>query len=138
MTIDNVLARLEKVKRTGSGTYIACCPSHEDKNPSLSIRDLPDGRILIHCFAGCDIYSILASIDMEIDALFPERLGEFKKQKRPFPAADVLRGVGFECLVVASSAIKMLSGEVFTTSDRERLVLSVGRIQAAINVAGIS
>ena len=75
MTIDNVLARLEKVKRTGNGTYIACCPSHEDKNPSLSIRDLPDGRILIHCFAGCDVYSILASIGIEIDALFPERLG---------------------------------------------------------------
>jgi hypothetical protein len=138
MTIDNVLARLEKVKRTGNGTYIACCPSHEDKNPSLSIRDLPDGRILIHCFAGCDVYSILASIGIEIDALFPERLGEFKKQTRPFPTTDVLRAIGFECLVVASSAVKMLSGEVFTASDRERLVLSVGRIQAAINVAGLS
>ena len=50
----------------------------------------------------------------------------------------MLRAIGFECLVVASSAVKMLSGEVFTASDRERLVLSVGRIQAAINVAGLS
>jgi len=138
MTIDNLLTRLEKVKQTGKETYISCCPSHEDKNPSLSIRHLADDRILIHCFAGCDIYSILNSIDMEIDALFPERLGDFKKQKRPFPAADVLRAVGFECLVVTSSALKMLSGEVFTVSDRQRLVLSVGRIQAAINVAGVS
>ena len=138
MTINNVIARLEKVKRTGRESYIACCPSHEDNHPSLSIRDLPDGRILIHCFAGCNANSVLTSIGLDMSALFPKQIGEFKKQTRPFPAADVLRAIGFECLVVASSAAKMLSGEVFTPSDRGRLILSVGRIQAAINAAGLA
>jgi hypothetical protein len=138
MTIDNVLARLEKVKRTGKDRYIACCPSHNDKNPSLSLRDLPDGRILIHCFAGCDLNSILYSIDLDMNALFPNRLGEFKRERHPFPAADVLTVVGFECLVVASSALKILGGEIFTPTDRERLIISVGRIQSAINTSGIA
>jgi len=137
MTIDNVLARLEKVKRTGKESYIACCPSHNDKHPSLSLRDLPDGRILIHCFAGCDINSILSTIGLDMNALFPNNLGELKRVKRPFPAADILRVVGFECLVVASSALKILGGEVFTPTDRERLVISVGRIQSAINASGV-
>jgi hypothetical protein len=138
MTIINLLARLEKVKRTGTESYIACCPSHNDKNPSLSLRDLPDGRILIHCFAGCNSNSILSSIGLDMNALFPNDLGEFKGVRRPFPAADVLKVVGFECLVVVSSALKILGGEVFTTVDRERLVISVGRIQAAINASGIA
>ena len=138
MTIDNVLTRLEKVKRTGKESYIACCPSHNDKRPSLSLRDLPDGRILIHCFAGCDSNSILSSIGLDMNALFPNNLGEIKGVRRPFPAADVLKVVGFECLVVVSSALKILGGEVFTTADRERLTISVGRIQAAITASGIA
>ena len=138
MTIDTLLTRLEKVKQTSKETYIACCPSHDDRNPSLAIKDLPDGRILIHCFAGCEPTSILHSIGLDMNALFPEKLGEFKKVKRPFPATDVLKVVGFECLVVASSALKILGGEVFTTTDRERLVISVGRIQSAINASGIA
>ena len=138
MTIDNVLARLEKVKQTGKESYIACCPSHNDIHPSLSLRDLPDGRILIHCFAGCDPNSILSSIDLDMNALFPNRLSGFKGVSRPFPAADVLKVVGFECLVVASSALKILGGEVFTPTDRERLVISVGRIQSAINASGVA
>ena len=73
-----------------------------------------------------------------MNALFPNRLGEFKRQRRPFPAADVLTVVGFECLVVASSALKILGGEIFTPTDRERLIISVGRIQSAINTSGIA
>jgi hypothetical protein len=138
MTIDTVLIRLEKVKHTSKETYIACCPSHDDRNPSLAVKDLPDGRILIHCFAGCEPTNILHSIGLDMNALFPEKLGEFKKVKRPFPAADVLKVVGFECLIVVSSALKILGGEVFTTADGERLVISVGRIQSAINASGIA
>ena len=52
MTIDNVLARLKNVKQTSKETYLACCPSHDDRTPSLSIRGLADGRILIHCLVG--------------------------------------------------------------------------------------
>lgn len=136
MTIDNVLARLKNVKQTSKETYLACCPSHDDRTPSLSIRGLADGRILIHCFGGCDIYSILSSIELEITDLFPHKLGNHKKIDKRFPAKDVLVAIGFECFVVLNSAKILLNNKVFTTDDRARLVLSVSRIQSAIEAGG--
>jgi len=38
---------------TGSH-WMAPCPTHEDRDPSLSIRDADDGKVLVHCHAGCD------------------------------------------------------------------------------------
>jgi hypothetical protein len=137
MTIDNVISRLAKVKQTGRDTYIACCPNHKDARPSLSIKALPDGRILMHCFAECPISDVLSSIGLQISDLFPEKLGDFKKFSRPFPAADVLRAVGFECLVVLTSATKIQNNEEFTSEDRERLATAVNRIQAGIDASGV-
>ncbi|HIK68234.1 MAG TPA: DNA primase, partial [Flavobacteriales bacterium] len=47
--INNLINRLDKVKQTGKDRYIARCPSHEDRSPSLAIREVDD-RVLIHCF----------------------------------------------------------------------------------------
>ena len=47
------LARALGGRRTGSH-WMAPCPTHEDRDPSLSIRDADDGKVLVHCHAGCD------------------------------------------------------------------------------------
>lgn len=39
-------------KKIGDGKYKACCPAHDDKNPSLSITE-KDGRVLFYCHSGC-------------------------------------------------------------------------------------
>lgn len=81
--IDLMLSKLEKVSPKGTGKWIACCPAHEDKTPSLAISLISDGRILINCFAGCGSLEILESIGMTMGDLFPEgRLGEFKGFQR--------------------------------------------------------
>jgi hypothetical protein len=41
----------------------ACCPAHDDHTPSLSITDGSDGRLLLHCFAGCSFRDIHAALD---------------------------------------------------------------------------
>lgn len=139
MSANTLLSRLDKVKRTGAGRWIARCPAHDDKGPSLSIRELDDGRTLAHCFAGCDIHSVLSAVGLDIDALFPEReIQHGKPERRPFPAADVLRAIAFEALVVILAGTSLLSGHPFTDADRARLVLAVGRIQAALDAAGVS
>lgn len=38
--------------------WLARCPAHDDHQPSLSIKETDDGRILFHCFAGCDYGAI--------------------------------------------------------------------------------
>ena len=136
--IDNLLSRLEKVKRTGSGTYQARCPAHADRGPSLSIRELDDGRILLHCFAGCMAHEVLEAVGLSIHALFPERdIQHGRPERRPFPAADVLRAISLEAIVVAVVAVDILGGHAINAIDRKRLILAVQRIQAALTAAGV-
>lgn len=59
MTIEAVLTQLEGVRRDGAG-WMALCPAHADKNPSLAIRE-NDGKALLHCFAGCSLDAILGA-----------------------------------------------------------------------------
>jgi len=137
--VDNLLSHLDKVKRTGDGKWAACCPSHDDKGPSLTIRELDDGRVLVHCFAGCSVHEVLDAVGLDMAALFPPReIQNGKPERRPFPAADVLRAIGFEALVVCASAAAMVTGEPFTQADRERLILATERIQAGLTAAGVS
>lgn len=44
----------------GRGT--ACCPAHDDQTPSLSLADGTDGRLLLHCHAGCSFADIQAAL----------------------------------------------------------------------------
>jgi hypothetical protein len=136
--VDNLLSHLDKVKRTGKGNWIARCPAHLDKSPSLTIRELDDGRVLLHCFVGCSVHEVLDAVGMDMAALFPPReIQHGKPERRPFPAADVLRAIGFESLVVCAAAVTMLTGEAFTQADRDRLILATERIQAGLTAAGV-
>ena len=69
-----IVDRLEFVKPNGPDKWIARCPAHSDKSPSLSIKELPDGRVLVHCFAGCGALDVMASIGLDMTDLFPEPL----------------------------------------------------------------
>ena len=69
--MDKILMRLNKVKKTGSGQYIAICPAHDDKSPSLAITE-KDGKCLLHCFAGCTPLDVLDSISLEMGDLFDD------------------------------------------------------------------
>lgn len=80
--IEKILDRLDGVRKSGNG-YIAKCSAHHDKSPSLKVTELSDGRILIHCFAGCSPHDILNSIGLTFDDLFPDgQLGEFRGFQR--------------------------------------------------------
>ena len=79
MSINVLLDRLVKVKSHGENKWLACCSAHPDKTPSLAIQELNDGRILIHCFAGCAPSDIMTAVGLSMSDLFPEGLkGEFK------------------------------------------------------------
>lgn len=140
MTVEPLLSRLEGVRRTGHNCWIARCPAHDDRGPSLSIRELDDGRILVHCFAGCDTHAVLSAVGLFFDDLFPPRdLGHHaKREARPFPAADILRAIAFEAFVVVAAGSAMQAGEPLSAVDRDRLILAVSRIQAALDAGGLN
>ena len=139
MTADSLLSRLDKPRRTGEGRWMARCPAHNDKRPSLTVRELPDGRVLLHCFGGCDAHAVVSAVGLELSDLFPEKpLEPGKSERRPFPSADVLRAIGFEVTIVLIAGSRLLAGEPFDPVDHDRLRLAVGRIQSAIDAAGLT
>jgi len=72
--VEILLARLQGVRKMGKG-WIARCPSHDDKRPSLAITEGDDGRILMYCRSNqCRPADILASVGLSIADLFPRRL----------------------------------------------------------------
>ncbi len=66
---EDFLSLLSKVKETKPNQYVACCPAHNDKNPSLSIK-FDNGKILLKCFAGCSVDDILNSLRLEKPDLY--------------------------------------------------------------------
>ena len=72
MNFADFIAKLEGVTTNGDSA-MARCPSHDDKRPSLSINEGADGRILIHCHAGCPTESVLRTLGMSFKDLFPKR-----------------------------------------------------------------
>lgn len=61
--VEALLSRLAGVHPAGPGRWLALCPAHPDRKPSLSIR-LEGGRVLVHCFAGCDADAVLAAVGL--------------------------------------------------------------------------
>lgn len=139
MKAEAFLAHCDKVRATGAGTWLACCPSHQDKTPSMSVKELDDGRVLIHCFGGCTVEEILGSVGMGFDALFPDKLPSGKEfspnLRRPFPAADVLEAVAEETMVVLVAAYRLATELPLTDDDRKRLMLAYQRIAEARRLA---
>ena len=137
--IDKILPLLHKVKKTKPNQWVACCPAHKDKSPSLSVRNIEDDRLLLHCFGGCSTPEILAALGLEISDLFPEKESHHGKPiTRPFPAADILRALAFETTVVAVAGAALLSGKSLTEADRARLMLAVERIQSGLTAGGLN
>jgi hypothetical protein len=133
MIADALLSRLDGVKRTGVDRWLAKCPAHDDKRPSLAVRELDDGRVLVHDFAGCAVEDVLAAVGLPFDALYPARpTHRGKPERHPFPAADVVRAVESEALIVAVAATILANGIALTDEDRKRLLLSSFRLTAAV------
>ena len=59
MQITEILSHFDHVRKNGVG-YLARCRAHDDSNPSVSI-DQQNGKVLLHCHAGCSIDAVLSA-----------------------------------------------------------------------------
>ncbi|MDZ4141149.1 MAG: CHC2 zinc finger domain-containing protein [Methylotenera sp.] len=133
--LNNVLSRLDKVQRIGDGRYKAICPAHDDRTPSLNIKD-DGGRLLLHCFGGCETSDVLGAIGLDFSDIMPDKtMGNFKKDRKPFYAMDILRIIKFEVTLTYIYASDMAKGLALTSNDKERLLLASSRINHAYEVA---
>lgn len=130
--VSRLLARLGTVRKTSPVSWLALCPAHEDRRPSLVIRS-DDDRVLVHCFAGCEIGAVLASVGLSLSDLFERPTTHLAPGlQRPFSPMDALRAVAFEAVVVAVAADQMCNGHVLTAFERARLSVAVERLQRAV------
>jgi len=65
------IAKLFKARRISRARWTAVCPAHDDRQPSLSIREGRGGRTLLHCFAGCSLRTIVEAVGLRVSDLFP-------------------------------------------------------------------
>jgi len=130
--MNSLIDRLEGVRETGPSRWIAKCPSHDDKSPSLSVR-LADGDTwLLHCFAGCASTDVVAALGLEFSDLYPDRPGHYRAPMRSrIPASDLLKIIADEATTVGLIAGWFLDGREIDEDDWDRLSLAVRRIGEA-------
>lgn len=141
--VENLLQRLEKVKGRNN-SWTARCPAHADRSPSLAVRQAEDGRVLLHCFGGCETESVLSAVGMTMSDLFPpdEKRREYPVEGKPaikpaFYASDLMRIIGFEALVVQIVALDIAHDKPVSKETRDRMLLAYQRIDEAMRYANV-
>ncbi len=139
--VEMLLARLDKVRRCGRG-WIARCPTHEDRSASLSIAEGNDGRALVRCFAGCEVFAVVRKLGIERADLFPERVRDaspegraaLREAHRQSGWAAALNVLAREAAIVAIAGRTLAQGNVLAADDVARLQTALERIDGAREV----
>ncbi|MGC8592348.1 hypothetical protein [Acidithiobacillus sp.] len=137
--IDRVLSRLDRVKSTGPGKWQALCPAHDDKRPSLSVKEADDGKVLLKCWTGCGAAEIVNALGLSLSDLFPGdryTVTNTGPMRRPFDYRDALAGIAHETLVARLIVESIRDGRPIDTETAERLALAEERISDALRAAG--
>ncbi len=132
MSIETLLSRVDGVRETGQGKYVARCPAHEDKSPSLAIKECSDGKVLLKCFAGCETEDVLAAVGMTFSDVMPEKVGtehSYRPQKW-INAKDALATLDHEALVVSIIGADFLEHKEIDEPTWGRLGVAVERINS--------
>lgn len=138
MIADEILSCLDKVKQTGEGRWVALCPCHEEKTPSMCITE-KDDAVYVHCFGcGANGKDVCEKLGIEPFKLFADgfKAGDYKKPK--IPATDILRCISFESLFISMCADQLSVGTPLKDDDRERLKLAAKRVRQAAIEGGLN
>ena len=130
MSIDILLSKLEMVRPNGNGKYLARCPAHTDKSPSLSIKETEDGKILIHCFSGCSVFDIVSAVGMQLSDLMPDN-PTYKKGAKPpkFNKYELFDLLVHESIILSLGIRQLLNFEDLSPVD----LLRVAQAENVIN-----
>jgi len=128
--MDLLLSRLNGVKQTSPGKYVANCPGHDDRSPSLAIREGDNGAVLLKCWAGCDFPDIVAAAGLEPSDLFPRTHGRNFDASAPRPkpqkfrAYELLETASFYARIVALAACDLAANKPLPEKDMQSLLVA--------------
>jgi len=81
MTLEEFAEKFEGARRNGAG-FVALCPGHDDRTPSLSISQGADGNFLVHCHRGCETEATLRARGLTMKDLFAEKAQRRQRHDR--------------------------------------------------------
>ena len=130
--LTNLLSCLEGVREVRAGRFYAKCPAHDDKSPSLSIRDISD-KILIHCFAGCSPDDVLAAIGLSFSDLYADRWKAAEQSAYAAAGHEASKRMKFdpldhERLILEIAQAKIRNGEPLSIENQARIELALERL----------
>lgn len=131
MTIDEFLQRLDRVTKRGAQRWTSRCPAHEDKSPSLSIRESPNGHILLYCFGGCGAADVLDSLGLSFKDLFQSggtSISDSGTSSSRIPVSDIIPFIDHELLTCALIMNEILQGRSATMEQWQRFAKAAARI----------
>ncbi len=147
-----LLSLLDRVRRIGQGKWVARCPAHDDRGPSLSIAETVDGRALVHCFAGCSALDVLGAIGLEFADLFPEPepdtvgrprgwrsagVRESRQRTESIPPRAALVAIHADTVEAAVMVSDVAEGRCTAESVRVKLWTIAGRIASAASMTEV-
>ena len=119
MKAEKLLERLEMVRKTGTGKWIARCPAHDDGTPSLSVTEIEGGnRLLIHCHANCGALDVLESIGLDWSALYPD---DSDNRYRPLYRSNQDQKA-IDDMIIAIAQARRDKGERLNEVDKQALI----------------
>ena len=136
--IERLLVVLKGVRQTGPGRYMARCPAHDDHSPSLSLRETDDGRILIHCYAGCGAAAVMESVGLTLRDLMPESRGEVRASAALLDARDALLGLAESVAILTTIVGDIADGRSVSKGDADLFAVHAGVILDAARRCGLN
>ena len=120
-----LLSRLPSFRKVKDNKFVARCPAHEDRSPSLAISRGDKGALL-HCFAGCSVPDILEALGLEAGQLFDDfdKHGHARSApvKAPFDARQALSSIADELTLSSLLLRKFLTEGTVTNGDLQTLI----------------
>lgn len=140
--LNTILESLDNPRKFSEG-YRAACPAHQGKSQSsLSIREADEGKVLLHCFAGCSSLEVVQSLGLKLSDLFerppanmtPQEKRERRRHAKQSQWKAALRYLPLEIAVLEIAAVQLAKGEPLNGADHLRLELAGKRITSALAV----
>ena len=136
--LDALLQRLDGVQKSGSG-YRARCPACGGRSRKLSVSEIDNGAVLLHCFAGCGALSVVQAVGLTLADLFPVRLAPQTDQERASALRSArlsqlgaaLEVLAVEALIVVIAARQLAGWQYLSEEDDQRLAVACDRLEQA-------
>jgi hypothetical protein len=127
-----LINRLHHARQIRQDRWIAKCPAHDDRSPSLSISETSDGTVLIRCWAGCGAEDIVNAVGLRLGDLFPRQFTSIRthSHKNRFNAYEVVKTACSESMILCLAYQQVLSGTPVSPEDEKRIDQAIHAITA--------